>query len=71
MSSQEGIKNLIGTKRKGLQLAMIGKIFITWSFGPRQSLKIVQGSSKYKCDFDEFMITPVNSSIQTVDNYQY
>ena len=25
MSSQEGIKNLLGTKRKGLQLAMIGK----------------------------------------------
>ena len=26
MSSQEGIKNLLGTKRKGLQLAMIGKV---------------------------------------------
>ena len=26
MSSQDGIKNLLGTKRKGLQLAMIGKV---------------------------------------------
>ena len=26
MSSQEGIKNLLGTKRKGLQLGMIGKV---------------------------------------------
>ena len=27
MSSQEGFKNLLGTKRKGIELAIIGKVY--------------------------------------------